>query len=84
MRPSQGFWGTGQKGIYSVEQMNNFLGEQGKKTILGNREHKKTNFRFLKKGGGGSQIISGEQWNRYPPWRASVVGRQGRGIKRGA
>ena len=29
------------------EQMPNFEGNSGTKTILGNREHKKTNFRFL-------------------------------------
>ena len=38
---------------------------RGTKTILGNREHKKTNFRFL--GNRGTiQFISGEQGNRYP------------------
>ena len=42
-----------------------FLGEQGTKTILGNMEHKKTNFRFLGNRGT-SQFISGEQGNRYP------------------
>ena len=39
-------------------------------TILGNREHKKTNFRFLGNGGT-SQFISGEQVT--PPGRASMV-----------
>ena len=39
---------------------------RGTKTILGNREHKKTNFRFLGNRGT-SQFISGEQGNRYPP-----------------
>ena len=38
---------------------------RGTKTILGNREHKKTNFRFLGNRGT-SQFISGEQGNRYP------------------
>ena len=38
---------------------------RGTKTILGNREHKKTNFRFWGKRGT-SQFISGEQGNRYP------------------
>ena len=38
----------------------------GTKTILGNREHKKTNFPFLRNRGT-SQFISGEQGNRYPP-----------------
>ena len=66
MRPSHGFWGTGEKGIYfrgTEEQRPNF---EGKKTILRNREHKKTNFRFLGNMGT-SQFISGEQGNRYPP-----------------
>ena len=79
MRPSQGFWGTGEKGIYfrgtgengiyfrgTWEQRSNFEGDRGTKTILGNREHKKTNFRFLGNRGT-SQFISGEQGNRYPP-----------------
>ena len=39
---------------------------RGTKTILGNREHKKTNFQFLGNRGT-SQFISGEQRNRYPP-----------------
>ena len=38
---------------------------RGTKTILENREHKKTNFRFLGNRGT-SQFISGEQGNRYP------------------
>ena len=65
MRRSQGFGGTGEKGIYFREtglQMSNFEGNRGTKSILGNREHKKTNFRFL----GNKPIISGEQGNRYP------------------
>ena len=52
------FQGTG-------EQRSNFEGNRGTKTILGNREHKKTNFRFLGNRGT-SQFISGEQGNRYP------------------
>ena len=47
--------------------MPNLEGNRGTKTILGNREHKKTNFRFLGNRGT-SQFISGEQGNRYPPW----------------
>ena len=45
----------------------------GTKTILGNREHKKTNFRFLENMGT-SQFISGEQGNRYPPppWKGLI------------
>ena len=69
-RPSQGFLGTrGKKGIYfrgTGEQRQNFEGNRGTKTILGNREHKKTNFRFLGNRGT-SQFISGEQGNWYPP-----------------
>ena len=43
------------------------------KTILGNREHKKTNFRFLGNRGT-SQFISGEQGNRYPPpWEGLLI-----------
>ena len=45
---------------------------RGTKTIFGNREHKKTNFRFLGKRGT-SQFISGEQGNRYPPRRAFLI-----------
>ena len=67
MRPSKGFWGTGEKGIYfrrTWEQRPNFEGNWGTETILGNREHKKTNFQFLGNRGT-SQFISGEQGNRY-------------------
>ena len=74
VRPSQGFWETGEKGIYfrgTGEQRPNFEGNKGTKTILGNREHKKTNFPFLGNRGT-SQFISGEQGNRYP-LGASVV-----------
>ena len=52
--------------------MPHFEGNRGTKTILGNREHKKTNFRFLGNRGT-SQFISGEQGNRYPPGRASIL-----------
>ena len=53
MMPSQGFGGTGGKRAFISEKQVNkgqILRERGTKTILGNREHKKTNFRF---GGGG-------------------------------
>ena len=69
----------GNKGIYfreTGEQRPNFEGNRGTKTILGNREHKKTNFRFLGNMGT-SQFISGEQGNKYPPpppGRDSIVG----------
>ena len=63
MRPSQGFWGTGGKRAFiSGEQGNKGQILRGTKTILGNREHKKTNFRFLGNRGT-SQFISGEQGN---------------------
>ena len=54
--------------------MPNLEGNRGTKTILGNREHKKTNFRFLGNRGT-SQFISGEQGNMYPPppGRASLL-----------
>ena len=43
----QGVWGTrGKRAFISGEQRPNFEGN-GTKTILGNREHKKTNFHFL-------------------------------------
>ena len=74
LRPSQGFWGTGENGIYfrgTGEQRPNFEGNRGTKSILGNREHKKTNFHFLGNRGT-SQFISREQGNRYPPGRASL------------
>ena len=75
LRPSQGFLGTAEKGIYfrgTGEQRLNFE-ETGKtKTILGNWEHKKTNFRFLGNRGT-SQSISGEQGNRYPPWEGLIM-----------
>ena len=48
------------------EQRSNFEGNRGTKTILGNREHKKTNFRFWGNRGT-SQFSSREQGNRYPP-----------------
>ena len=54
------------------EQRSNFEGNRGTKTILGNREHKKTNFRFLGNRGT-SQFISGELGNMYPPGRASKI-----------
>ena len=48
MRPSQGFWGTGNKAIYFGEQGNKNKskteGNRGTKAILGNREHRKLRF----------------------------------------
>ena len=60
----------GNMAFISGEQRPNFEGSKGTKTILGNREHSKTNFRFLGNRGT-SQFISGEQGNRYPPGRVS-------------
>ena len=62
----------GKRVFISGEQRPNFEGNRGIKTILGNWEHKKTNFRFLGNRGT-SQVISGEQGNRYPPGRASTL-----------
>ena len=53
------------KGLSKGRYDETFAGED--ETILGNREHKKTNFRFLGNRGT-SQFISGEQGSRYPPW----------------
>ena len=55
----------GNREFISGEQGNKGQILRGTKTILGNREHKKTNFRFLRNRGT-SQFISGEQGNRYP------------------
>ena len=63
---------SGKRGIYfrgTWEQRPNFEGNRGTKTILGNREHKTTNFRFL--GNKGTCQISEEQGNKYPPGKAS-------------
>ena len=48
--PPGGFGEQGKEGIYfrgTGESRPNFEGNRGTKTILGNSEHKKTNFRFL-------------------------------------
>ena len=66
MRPSQGFGGTGAGKQGNVGQI---LRERGTKTMLGNREHKKTNFLF----GGTSQFISGILGNGYPQGRVSFI-----------
>ena len=59
MRSSQVFWGAGGKG-----HLFKGAGEENatKDYVFGDREHKKTNFRF----GGTCPFISGEQGNRYP------------------
>ena len=73
--PPRGFGEQGKRVFISGEQRPNFEGNRGTKTILGNREHKKTNFRFWGNRRS-SQFISGEQGNRYPPpppGRASML-----------
>ena len=64
----------GKRAVISGEQGNKgqILRGTGTKTILGNREHKKTNFRFLGNRGT-SQFISGEQGKRYPPAREDLI-----------
>ena len=68
----------GKRVFISGEQRSNFEGNRWTKTILGDREHKKTNFRFLGNRGT-SQFISGEQGNRYspppPPWERLFISR---------
>ena len=66
---NRGFGEQGEKGIYfrgTWEQMPHFKGNRGTKTILGNRDHKKTNFRFLGNRGT-SQFISGGTREQVPP-----------------
>ena len=69
IRPSQCFlfvcffW-KGKMRIYFRGTKAKFRGEQGTKTILGNREHKKTSFQ-LWRNRVTRQFISGEQGNRY-------------------
>ena len=71
--PPRGF---GEQGIYfrgTGEQRPNFEGNRGTKTILGNREHKKTNFRFL----GNKPIYfrgTREQEPPPPPWEGLMFG----------
>ena len=60
----RGFGEQGKRVFTSGEQRSNFEGNRGTNIILGNREHKKTNFRFWGNRGT-SQFISGEQGNRY-------------------
>ena len=48
-----------------MEQMPHFEGNNGTKVVLGNREHKKANFRYMGNRGS-SHFISGEQGKRYP------------------
>ena len=55
--PPSGFGEQGNKGIYfrgTEEQRLNFEGNRGTKIILGNREHRKSNFRYLGNKGTGT------------------------------
>ena len=65
----------GNRAVISGEQGNKGQILRGTKTILGNREHKKTNFRFLGNRGT-SQFIQGNKGTGTPPpppWRASIL-----------
>ena len=75
LRPSQWFGGTGHLFQGNRGTKTKFLGEQGNKDNIGNKEHKKTNLQFLGNTRT-SQFISGEQGNRYPPGRASDLTRR--------
>ena len=76
-----GVLGIGEMGICfrgTSEQRPNFERNEGTKTILGHREHKKTDFRFFFRGGGegqGNKPIyfrgTREQVPPLPPGRAS-------------
>ena len=69
------FRGTGEKGIYfrgTGKQRPNFEGNMGTKTILGNREHKKTKFRFFGEQGNKPIYFRGTR-EQIPPWRASEI-----------
>ena len=50
--------GNRGKGFISGEQIPNFEGNRGTKTILGNREHKKTHFQFFGNRGAREQVPS--------------------------
>ena len=67
-----GVLGNRGKAFTSVEGGNKCQIFRGTNTTLGNREHKKTNFRFFGNRKT-SQFIAGEQGNRYPPGRASEL-----------
>ena len=51
-----GLGNRGKRTFISGEQRPNFKGNRGTKTILRNREHKKTNFGFLRNMGTGQFI----------------------------
>ena len=59
----------GKGAFISGEQMPNFEGNRGTKAILGDREHKKTNFSIFGEQGDKPIYFKG---TRYPPGRASL------------
>ena len=75
MKPSQGFWGTGEQGhLFKGNRGTKAkcCGEQGNKDNIGEQGTQETNFRILGSRGT-SQFISGEQGNRYPHGTASKI-----------
>ena len=73
MRPSQRFWGTarGTRAFISGEQGNKGLKkrETGTKVVLGNREHRRSDFHFGE--WEQSDLFQGNNGNRTPAGRAS-------------
>ena len=51
--------------------MPNFEGNRGTKTILGNREHKKTNFRFFWETGEQANLFQGNKGTGNP-WEGFI------------
>ena len=67
--PPRGFGEQGNKGIYfrgTGEQRPNFEGNRGTKTILGNREHKKTFFFDYKGTGEQANLFQGTREHVHP------------------
>ena len=74
MRPSQGFWETGEKGIYfrgNRVTKAKFEGNRGTKRIFGKREHKKEIFVFW--GTGDKPIYFRRTREQVPPGMASTM-----------
>ena len=70
LRPSQGFWGTGKEGyLFQGNKGKNLRGTREQRQYWGTGNIRKQIFDFW----GKSQFISGEQENRYPPGRASLL-----------
>ena len=63
-----GFGEQGKRALLqrNREQMPTFEGNRGPKAILGNREHKKTNFRFLRTGEQ-ANLFQGNKGTGNPP-----------------